>query len=560
MPMSNSVTGPVPMARDLALPPPRSSPERSTVRATGSVVIVGANGSGKTRLGAWLDVTSPQAAVTNRIAAQKSLTLPEGSSTSSLDIAEKGLLYGNTAANASALKAIYKWSEKPSTHLQNDFDKLLIFLFTEEFEKSTRYRQQARDPQRRQEGPPETLLDTIKRLWEDVLPHRELLFRAGKIEVQLKGDAGSLYNAAEMSDGERVAFYLIGQSLASKPDGIVVVDEPEIHLHRSLQARLWDAIEAERPDCLFVYLTHDLDFAATRVNATKVCMGNFDGTTWDWHLLVPDENFPERLLLEILGSRKPILFVEGERESLDSFLLSKLFPQHAVTPCGSASAVIHATRSFARLVDLHSLACSGIVDRDFRSDAAVEYLRQIGVACLDVSEIENLLLEEAVLRVVAASLHRDDVDEVIAKAKETVFKMMASDKDRLVSGIAAARIEDGLSQFDAKAKGSSGLAKAFEDLVGGIDVEALFQAALVEVEGILTRRDYKAALKVYNNKGLLPAVSQLFGFRADGLLGHARRLRKTKDNEGIVGALRAAVPEIASLPVSQEASPASPAA
>jgi Protein of unknown function (DUF4435)/AAA domain, putative AbiEii toxin, Type IV TA system len=552
MPMETSVTVPISIARDLALPPPRLSPERSTVSAAGSVVIVGANGSGKTRLGAWLDVTSPQAAVTNRVAAQKSLALPEMSSTSSLEAAERDLLFGFAGTGASfAHKTNYKWREKPSTHLQNDFDKLLTLLFTDEFEKSTSYRQQARDPQRRQDGPPETMLDTIKRLWEDVLPHRELLIRAGKIEVQLKGNAASVYNAAEMSDGERVIFYLIGQSLASKNGGILVVDEPESHLHRSLQARLWDAIEAERPDCLFVYLTHDLDFAATRVNATKIWLRGFDGSTWDWHVLVAYERFPERLLLEILGSRKPILFVEGERESLDSFLLSRLFPQHAVTPCGNASAVIHATSSFARLVDLHSLACSGIVDRDFRSDEEVKYLRRMGVACLDVSEIENLLLEEAVLREVAASLHRDDTDEVVAKAKETIFTMMASDKDRLVSGITAARIEDRLSQFDAKAKGSSELAKAFEALVDGIDVGAVFQAALVEVDGILARRDYKAALKVYNNKGLLPAVSRLFGFKPDGLLGHASRLLKSKDSDGIVGALRTALPEIASLPVAK---------
>src|SRR5688500_17911129 len=38
----------------------------------------------------------------------------------------------------------------------------------------------------------------------------------------------------------------------------------ELHLHRALQAPLWDEIEAERADCLFVYLTHDLDFAASR--------------------------------------------------------------------------------------------------------------------------------------------------------------------------------------------------------------------------------------------------------------------------------------------------------
>lgn len=119
-----------------------------------------------------------------------------------------------------------------------------------------------------------------------------------------------------MSDGERVIFYLIGQCLAARENGILVIDEPELHLHRVLQSRLWDAVESERADCLFVYLTHDLDFAVTRVNATKIWLKSYENNRWDWHLVPENEDIPERLLLEILGSRKPILFVEGDRKSV----------------------------------------------------------------------------------------------------------------------------------------------------------------------------------------------------------------------------------------------------
>jgi hypothetical protein len=541
----------MPMARDLTLPPPRSFPEKAVVSVTGSVVIVGANGSGKTRLGAWLDITSPQAAFTHRVAAQKSLTLPEWSSTTSFDLAENALLYGFANAGASYdHKVGHKWGGKPSTQLQSDFDKLLVFLFTDEFEKSSSYRQQAKDSPVRH-APPETRLDTIKRIWENVLPHRELIVSAGKVEVRTRDEGGSLYNAAEMSDGERVIFYLIGQGLAAKRDGILVIDEPELHLHRSLQGRLWDAIEAERPDCLFVYLTHDLDFAATRVDATKICLVSYDGKGWDWYVLVQEQPFPERLLLEILGSRKPILFVEGDRESLDSFLFSRLYPEHTVTPCGNASAVIYATRSFANQLHLHNLDCYGIVDRDLRSSAQVEHLRKIGVSCLDVSEIENLLLEEDVLRAVSASLHREDPNEIIAKAKATVFSLMESDKDRLVSSIVARRIEDRLLKFDAKVRGSAELRRAFEALTIGVNVEDLFQAAVIEIDDILVRKDYKAALRVYNNKGLLAAVAQIFGFRPKELLSHCRRLLVSKNGDQMVEAMRAALPEIAQLSIAK---------
>lgn len=51
-----------------------------------------------------------------------------------------------------------------------------------------------------------------------------------------------------MSDGERVGLYLIAQCLCIPENKTIIIDEPEIHLHRSIMDRLWTAIEAERED------------------------------------------------------------------------------------------------------------------------------------------------------------------------------------------------------------------------------------------------------------------------------------------------------------------------
>ena len=48
------------------------------------------------------------------------------------------------------------------------------------------------------------------------------------------------YNASMMSDGERVALYLISQCLIAPDDYIIIIDEPEIHLHPE-----WQLIFAE---------------------------------------------------------------------------------------------------------------------------------------------------------------------------------------------------------------------------------------------------------------------------------------------------------------------------
>lgn len=104
----------------------------------------------------------------------------------------------------------------------------------------------------------------------------------------------------------------------------MVIDEPELHLHQAIQASLWDQIEATRRDCVFVYITHDLAFAASRVTA-KIWVRSYDRHKSLGLARSPaDRRFSESMVLQILGSRRPILFVEGDRTSLDMALYRAL--------------------------------------------------------------------------------------------------------------------------------------------------------------------------------------------------------------------------------------------
>jgi hypothetical protein len=408
---------------------------------------------------------------------------------------------------------------------------------------STIYKQEAKQTNARIE-PPETKLDIIKRIWEEVLPHRELIIGGGKIETRIKGRSTSLYNAAEMSDGERVIFYLIGQTLAAPRGGIIVIDEPELHLHESIQSTLWNKIEAERPDCLFVYLTHDLDFAASRSTATKVCLRSFDGQNWDWYIVPENSALPEEMLLEILGSRKPVIFVEGDKGSLDYFIFQKLYPDFTIIPCGSCEHVIHATRSFYSLRDLHRLSSYGIIDRDFREDNEVSYLQGIGIYVLEFSELENLLLTKDVLRIVADELHRDDFPMLFDKVKSVVFENMERDKVRLISSITASKIERDLKNFDAKALGENNLKTALESISKRIDVSAVYRSVASEIENILRDKNYHEAIKVYSNKGLIYQISSIFGFKSNELVEFVQRMIASKEGGKVIDCMKSKSPKI----------------
>ena len=49
-----------------------------------------------------------------------------------------------------------------------------------------------------------------------------------------------------MSDGERVLFYLAGEVICAPQNSIIIIDEPEMHIHSSLIKSFFDLLEAEK--------------------------------------------------------------------------------------------------------------------------------------------------------------------------------------------------------------------------------------------------------------------------------------------------------------------------
>ena len=466
-----------------------------------------------------------------------------------MDVASSKLFYGlvnQGNVDVDTLihrKRLHRWKENPSINLLDDFRFLMEYLFTDDYETSMRYKQVSKQTSNKV-VPPESKLDIIKRVWEDILPHRELIISGGKVETKAKAPNATIYNAAEMSDGERVIFYLIGQALAAPQNGVIVIDEPELHIHKSIQAILWDKIEAERPDCLFVYLTHDLDFAATRLRAAKICLRSFDGHTWDWFIVPSDADLPEEIFLEILGSRKSVLFVEGDKGSLDYTLFSKCYPNLTVIPCGGCESVIHATRTFSSFKNLHRLSSFGIIDRDFRDNEEIDYLKSLGVYVIDFSELENLFLSEDILRAVSEKLNRNDFSTLFEQIKLQIIEQLSNNKERLVSSITASKIETQLKNFNAKALGESGLKISLENLVRSIDVTAIYQNVNKKITEIINNQDYSEAIKIYNNKGLTHLVSSAFGFRSNEIVSQTLRFIFSKDGDSILSVIRNKVPNI----------------
>ncbi|MGK9170551.1 AAA family ATPase [Inquilinus limosus] len=203
------------------------------------------------------------------------------------------------------------------------------------------------------------------------------------------------YSIAELSDGERNALLIAADVLAAKPKSLILIDEPERHLHRSIISPLITLLVAHRSDCTFVISTHDvmlpLDNPSSRTLLLRACTYKDSNVTgWDADLIASEAEIDDELKKDILGGRRKLLFVEGTDRSLDKPIYSLIFPNVSVIAKSSCRDVEHAVSGIRSAKDLHWLQAFGIIDNDRRVQADIEQLRTKGVYAIPVFSIESI--------------------------------------------------------------------------------------------------------------------------------------------------------------------------
>lgn len=498
-----------------------------------SIVLIGANGAGKTRMSIWIDENNPDINI-HRISAQKSLNLPQMVSPTEIQMAEEEFLYGTSNDNKEWLKQYGKkssrWGNSPETYLLNDYEKLMQFLMTENYEKSIEYREKYKNGH--EEFDNDTRLEKIKEIWEDVILHRKIKICAGKIETSNRNE-DDYYNGCEMSDGERAIFYFIGEVLCAKENSLIIIDEPENHLHKSILVRLWNAIECSRPDCMFLYITHNLDFASSRINSQIVWVKEFfveDGWKYD---LLDDINSSDSLKLEIMGNRQKVLLVEGTAsKSIDRKLYSKVYPEFNIIPMESCNAVVQTTKAYNQTNNLHYEEVKGIIDRDRRDEEEIAKLKKNNIFVPKVAEIENLFLITDVIRIVAEKQDKSEIEQIICEVQNKTFEFLNS------------KIEEQALLF-VKQKSQNYIVKKINEQVSTIeeykiklselisvdDLQSMYDQEIEKMNKIIEERNYLAALRVINNKGLLPytQLPNKFGWKKDYYIDYVLLLLEKKD-------------------------------
>lgn len=216
-----------------------------------SLIIIGANGSGKSKLGAWMERQNGEDV--HRIGAQRSLNFSEHVPLKSYEEAEGEFFYGSPYSDHwGPDKGVrWDWGKSDTTKLIDGYDAALSALLAQQnidrhhfFDACRKSEEEGRP----KPHTPQTVLDKLYAVWHAVFPHRGLIEEDAKFSaVFQQGDEKQLYPGTQMSDGERSVLYLAAQVLCVPENKTLIIDEPEVHLHPSL-----------RVDCGVLWKAHDL--------------------------------------------------------------------------------------------------------------------------------------------------------------------------------------------------------------------------------------------------------------------------------------------------------------
>ncbi len=491
---------------DITLPPRISSsgkPTETLKIGAGErrIVVIGANGAGKTRFTARIvaDLKARSLCLSALAGIYKPCPPEREPAPSSLE----------------SRLALEVCADQFRRGNSTELDLLLAQLLHDEMSNLMAYKMVRADHPEAELRP--TRLDRVVELWREVFPSNRVLLESGKILFG-RGLDNDTYPAIRLSDGERAVLYYSGAILYAPSKAVVFVDSPEMFLHPTVAISLWNRLEMMRPDCTFCYTTHDTEFASSRTGAPVIWVRDFSPSAkaWDYEILPMQTGIPQELYMALVGSRKPILFIEGDgRRSIDGRLYPLIFPDFTVTSLGSCNKVIEATRTFRDLSALHKMDSFGIVDRDRRDDHEVAYLRGKNVMVPDVAEIENMLMLEDVVRAMARAAGKDD-SRVFVKVRKAIVAQFKADLHQQALLHTRHRVKRTL-EYRADARfGSIGELEAhLTELIAELDARKLYENICRRFNDLVNSSDYNGILKVYNQKSMLATsnVAPLCGFK-----------------------------------------------
>ncbi|CAI2633237.1 hypothetical protein AKUH4B507X_12180 [Apilactobacillus kunkeei] len=340
--------------------------------------------------------------------------------------------------------------------------------------------------------------EDVKKIWKRIIPDISFdIESVNRFPIPVRN--GLRYSFNELSDGEKCILFYIGNILVAPKNSVIVIDEPETFINPSVYNKLWDILIEERDDCRFIFTSHNIDFINGRTGATIVWCKNFiPNENHELKILNENDNLPNSLLTELLGSKKEILFCEGKRNSYDYKILSSIYiDRYTVIPVGGHDRVISYTEAVNANKDMLENKAVGIIDRDGLDDNQVNGLKKIKVHCLPYNEIEMMLIDEKIIKCgLSISNPNDKVINKIDDFQKEFFKLLKRNESRIINILLKNIIEMKLKSSFINTKKDRDVKTGFENAIKKIDVDSIEREIESNLRNVIETLNYDKALKL----------------------------------------------------------------
>jgi predicted ATPase len=247
---------------------------------------------------------------------------------------------------------------------------------------------------------------------------------------RFKKGTASGFHYKNLSGGEKAAFDLLLDFIVKRrafDDTVFCIDEPELHMHTKLQAKLLGVMFSLVPDnCQLWLSTHSIGMARKAAelhaaNPGQVAFIDFHNQDFDQSTslepILPNRLFWQQMFhtalddLAELVVPKHVVFCEGKRlgqngrrPSFDVEVYRTIFsPQYSdveFIPLGGTTEVQQDGKMFTLLLGrlAPGLRCWRVFDLDDRHETEVQKLQADGVQVLRRRDIESYLWDDEVLK------------------------------------------------------------------------------------------------------------------------------------------------------------------
>lgn len=347
-----------------------------------------------------------------------------------------------------------------------------------------------------------SLWQKLEKIWNKIKPEIKFDIDPKNTVVKVEKN-GSKYSINGLSDGERCILFYIGNVLLAPENSYIIVDEPETFLNAAVYNELWDLLISERPDCQFIFASHNMDFVQSRTNATYIWCKNFEAPyDLDYQVLEDSQEMPLSLLTEVSGTRKPILFCEGTKTSIDYQIYSKLFSEFCfVKPVQGHKQVIQYTKAYNKLEKTYGNKAYGIIDYDWMDEARIESYKKKNIFVLPFNEIEMLLVDEEIVNSVLSD-DEEDKKQKINKLRDTVIGLCTTNKDKIIRIALKKKLDEFMEGhlIETREPNEDEARTFLENLSEKFDITVTLENITKIVEDSIASSDFSTILKICNLK------------------------------------------------------------